>query len=54
MMRPDGFKSKNRNVVDMRPRNIESCKFCDAVAQKRKNEMDLVRAITNNNPRIAP
>lgn len=53
-MRPDGFKSKNRIEVDMRPRNIESCKFCDAVAQKRKNAIDLVRAIMNNNAKMAP
>lgn len=29
-IRPDGFVSKNRIVVDMMPANIVSCSFCDA------------------------
>lgn len=48
MIRPDGFVSKNRIHVEINPRNIKSCKLCDAVAQKLKNIIDLVNAIMNS------
>lgn len=48
IIRPDGFVSKKRIFVEINPRNMASCSFCDAEAQKLKNANDLVNAITNN------
>lgn len=54
IIRPLGFVSKNRIFVEIKPRNIESCRFCDAVAQNLKNVMDRTKEMVNINPIIAP
>ena len=54
MIRPDGFVSKNSIFVEINPRNIESWRFCEAVAQRLKNDTDLINATINNDAIIAP
>lgn len=54
MIRPDGFRLKNLIGVDIKAWNIVSCKFCEAIAQKRKNVTDLAKVIINNDVMIPP